>query len=99
MINVYFLIAGEYYLVAPFQLGERNLAGEPATDYDFFICNTDFLSVNMAKRQATGAYSKNTDQISLDEFERSFYSKDRIQNVSSVDCLSLEDSYAMLFFT
>lgn len=63
---------GGYYLIAPSLLGEYHNEGESATDYDFFACSTDYLSVDMEKGYAYGKYSRWKRKISLDKFEKVF---------------------------
>ena len=60
---------GEYYLIAPYQLGQYKLDGEQPTDYSFFICNTDFLKVNLKDQKALGEFTKTKSEIGLKEFE------------------------------
>jgi len=60
---------GEFYLVAPNQLGEYKLEGENSTDYDFFSCNTDYMKVDMDKQKAFGVFTKTRTEIGLKEFE------------------------------
>lgn len=60
---------GKHYLIAPNLLGEYKLEGEKSTDYDFFSCNTDYLTVDIDKQKAYGEYAKMKSEIRLEEFE------------------------------
>lgn len=55
----------EYYLISPNPLGESL-----NTDYDFSICQTGYLEVNIESSTAYGKYSMIRYQINLDTFER-----------------------------
>lgn len=61
---------GEYYLIAPNQLGKYKLKGEKSTDYDFFNCNTDYLKVDLTQNKAFGKYSRKQSEIDLAIFEK-----------------------------
>jgi hypothetical protein len=61
---------GDYYLIAPNQLGDYKLKGEKSTDYDFFSCNTDYLKVDLTRNKAFGEYSKKQLEIDLTIFEK-----------------------------
>jgi len=56
----------EYYLIAPIALNN-----DKNTGYDFFICRTDFLKVDMTKNIAYGKFSLLQNQINLTKFKRS----------------------------
>ena len=62
----------DYYLIAPRLIGEKHIQKEKPTDYDFFSCVTDYLSVNIKKKIAYGKFSKELNEISLTEFEKIF---------------------------
>jgi hypothetical protein len=63
-------IIGEYYIIAPKQLGEYRLEGESATDYDFFSCHSDYLKVDLTEKKAFGDYSKELKVIDLDVIKK-----------------------------
>jgi len=64
---------GSYFLIAPSFIKKPNKSSnkESSTDYEFFSCSTDYLIVDMKKNIAYGKYSKQLNQIALDEFEKS----------------------------
>jgi hypothetical protein len=53
-----------YYLAAPIPLENK-----PNTEYEFFICRTDYLKVDISKNRAYGKYSLIRRRISLSSFE------------------------------
>ena len=59
---------GKYYLIAPNLIDENSKTGN-AGDYDFFVCNVDYLQVDFRKKIAVGEYSKWKNEISLKDFE------------------------------
>lgn len=61
---------GDYYLIAPYLLGDDRLIMESSTDYSFFICATDYLKFDMDKKIAYGKYSKHKNKIKLTKFEK-----------------------------
>lgn len=64
----YFKI-GKSYLIAPNKITGNSEDGK-AGDYDFFVCETRFLDVDLEKRMVYGEYSKKIHKISLDEAEK-----------------------------
>jgi hypothetical protein len=54
-----------YYLVAPIPIDNT-----PNTDYEFFVCRTDYLMVDISKKKAYGKYSLIRYQIDITTFER-----------------------------
>lgn len=53
-----------YYLVAPIPLDKTT-----NTDYDFFVCRTDYLGVDISSNMAYGKYSLIRRQIDIVTFE------------------------------
>ncbi len=53
-----------YYIVAPIPLTNK-----PNTDYDFFVCRTDYLEVDINKNEAYGNYSLIRDKINISTLE------------------------------
>ena len=56
---------GDYYLIAPNALGNS-----ADTDYNFFICKTDYLEVDIDTGKATGNYAMLRKQVDLKAFEK-----------------------------
>lgn len=63
------LTIGSYYLIAPNIINNTSELGN-AGDYDFFVCNVDYLEVDFDQKVAIGEYSKWRKNITLAEFER-----------------------------
>lgn len=53
-----------YYLVAP-----NSLSNSLDTKYEFYVCNTTFLEVDIESKIASGNYSMFRSEINLDTFE------------------------------
>ena len=56
---------GNYYLAAPIPIDSTS-----NTEYDFFVCRTDYLKVDTTSNKAYGKYSLIRNQIDLEAFER-----------------------------
>jgi hypothetical protein len=61
-----------YYLAAPIPL-ETKLN----TEYEFFVCRTDYLRVDISKNKVYGKYSLIRRRISLSSFEDKLESGDK----------------------
>jgi hypothetical protein len=53
-----------HYLIAPIPLEDN-----PNTEYEFFVCRTDYLEVDMDKNEAFGNYSFIRKRIDISTFE------------------------------
>ncbi|MEO9805259.1 MAG: hypothetical protein ABJF04_18520 [Reichenbachiella sp.] len=60
-----------YYLVSP-----NPLDNSVNTEYDFFVCRTEYLKVDIESNMAYGNYSMIRDQINLKTFESKLESGD-----------------------
>lgn len=60
---------GQHYLIAPNRINDNSKTGNSG-DYDLFVCNVDYLTVNIDQNMVIGDYSKRNKKITLDEFER-----------------------------
>ena len=63
---------GEYYMIAPNMLGEYHYENESPADYDFFVCTTDYLKVDMEQGVIYGKYSRWKNKITLEKFQKGF---------------------------
>lgn len=61
-----------YYLAAPIPL-----ENEPNTEYEFFVCRTDYLRVDISKNKAYGKYSLIRRQLSLSSFKNKLENGDK----------------------
>lgn len=61
-----------YYLAAPIPL-----ENEPNTEYEFFVCRTDYLKVDISKNRAYGKFSLIRRQINLSSFENKLENGDK----------------------
>jgi len=64
---------GEYYLMAPslMRLSDGS-ESDDTLDYYLFICNMDYLKVDIHNKKALGEYTKDLSEIGMQEFEESF---------------------------
>ncbi|WP_418510581.1 hypothetical protein [Corallibacter sp.] len=60
---------GDYYLIAPKQIGYHKLKNEEPKGYEFFSCSTDYLKVDIENEKAYGNYSRKKSKIKLSDFE------------------------------
>ena len=59
---------GEYYLIATNKLNKLLMdENEKPDDYDFFVCQTDYLRIDLTKRIAYGEYMPKQMETNLDE--------------------------------